>query len=118
MHSGTTISPFFANYGYHPHFSFSLDTSTPSPEAHDFSKPLSELHDYVRQELAVAQAQYQIPADQQQTLALEYNIGNKVWLLVKNITTKHPSKNLDHCQLGPFVITERISSHAYCLGLP
>ena len=34
-----------------------------------------------------------------------------------NTTTKQPSKKLDYHQLGPFAITKKISSHAYCLGL-
>ena len=47
VHSATTVSPFFANYGYHPRLTMALDTEVPSPEAHDFAKSISELHDFV-----------------------------------------------------------------------
>ncbi|QRW03991.1 hypothetical protein RhiLY_02990 [Ceratobasidium sp. AG-Ba] len=48
----------------------------------------------------------------------EYKVGNKVWLVGRNITTRRPSKKLDNKKLGPFVISEKISSHAYRLELP
>ena len=37
VHSGTTVSPFFANYGHHPRISMTIDREVPSAEAHDFS---------------------------------------------------------------------------------
>ncbi|QRW12452.1 Retrotransposable element Tf2 protein [Ceratobasidium sp. AG-Ba] len=48
----------------------------------------------------------------------EYKVGDKVWLVGQNITTRRPSKKLDNKKLGPFVISEKISSHAYRLELP
>ncbi|QRW04573.1 Retrotransposable element Tf2 protein [Ceratobasidium sp. AG-Ba] len=48
----------------------------------------------------------------------EYKVGDKVWLVGQNITTRRPSKKLDNKKLGPFVISEKISSHAYQLELP
>ncbi|QRV85410.1 Retrotransposable element Tf2 protein [Ceratobasidium sp. AG-Ba] len=48
----------------------------------------------------------------------EYKIGDKVWLVGQNITTRRPSKRLDNKKLGPFVISKKISSHVYCLELP
>src|SRR6202040_3280936 len=45
-------------------------------------------------------------------------IGDQVWLDARNIKTKQPSKKLDHKKLGPFPVTEKVSTHAYRLGLP
>jgi len=119
IHSATTLSPFFANYGYHPRLTMSLDKDVPSAEAHDFSKSISELHDFVRQELTAAQAQYQTPADERRNLnAPEFNEGDKVWLLSRNIKTQRPMKKLDHRRLGPYTISKKISSHAFRLDLP
>ncbi|QRW08798.1 Transposon Ty3-G Gag-Pol polyprotein [Ceratobasidium sp. AG-Ba] len=36
----------------------------------------------------------------------EYKIGDKVWLVGQNITTRRPSKKLDNKKLGPFVISK------------
>ncbi|KAF8753823.1 hypothetical protein RHS01_06832 [Rhizoctonia solani] len=48
----------------------------------------------------------------------EYSIGKKVWLDGKNIELRTNSNKLDPKQLGPFKVTEKISSHAYRLELP
>ncbi|QRW26581.1 hypothetical protein RhiXN_12242 [Rhizoctonia solani] len=47
-----------------------------------------------------------------------YNVGERVWLDAKNIQLQSNSNKLDPRQIGPFEITERISSHAYRLKLP
>jgi hypothetical protein len=46
------------------------------------------------------------------------SVGDKVWPLLTNISSKRPSKKLDNRKGGPFTITEKISSHAYRLDLP
>jgi flagellar biosynthesis regulator FlaF len=46
------------------------------------------------------------------------SVGDKVWLLLTDISSKRPSKKLDNRKGGPFTITEKISSHAYRLDLP
>ncbi len=35
---------------------------------------------------------------------VSYNIGDKVWLSTKNISTNRPSKKLDHKMMGPYDI--------------
>jgi hypothetical protein len=46
-----------------------------------------------------------------------FSVGDKVWLLLTNISSKRPSKKLDNKKGGPFTIMEKISSHAYRLDL-
>ncbi|KAF8736561.1 hypothetical protein RHS02_06280, partial [Rhizoctonia solani] len=48
----------------------------------------------------------------------EYSIGKKVWLDGKNIELRTNSNKLDPKRLGPFKVTEKVSSHAYRLELP
>ena len=48
---------------------------------------------------------------------MSFNIGDKVWLSSKNITTRRPSKKLDHKHLGPFKVIGK-SRTAYELDLP
>ena len=118
-HSATQVSPFFANYGYNPRATLMMDIAVADPTAHDFAKPLAELHEYCRREIAVAQSQYQPPADRRRAeVPEEIREGSQVWLNAKNIKTKRPSKKLDHKRLGPFEIERKVSSHAYKLKLP
>jgi transposase InsO family protein len=120
VHSATQVTPFFANYGYHPRATLSLDVSVPDPAAHDFTRSLSELHRYCREQVAVAQSQYQLPADRRRLAVPEgmFQVGKKVWLNARNLKTKRPSKKLDSKRLGPFVIEAKVSSHAFRLALP
>jgi hypothetical protein len=44
--------------------------------------------------------------------------GEKVYLLCRNIKTKQPSTKLDHQKLGPFKIKEQLGPVGYKLKLP
>ncbi len=48
---------------------------------------------------------------------VEYKVGQKVWLRVKNITIERPSRMLDWQRYGPHCIIERIGKVAYRLDL-
>src|ERR1700742_4725911 len=118
-HSATQVSPFFANYGYHPRTTLSIDVSIPDSNAHDFSRQLSELHSYCREQVSIAQAQYEGPANRLRLPVPDTFVpGALVWLNAKNIKTARPSKKLDHKRLGPFEILKRVSENAFRLKLP
>jgi len=44
--------------------------------------------------------------------------GDRVWLKRKNIRTTRPSNKLDHKQIGPYTILEKVGLRAYKLDLP
>ena len=56
--------------------------------------------------------------DCQRTLAPVFKPGNKVFLDASDIHTMHPSQELSHQRLGPFVVERRIGPMAYRLRLP
>ena len=112
-------SPFYANYGYHPRFTFSTTTSSPLdvPAAKELADQLSALHDALAENIKTAQntqARYYDSKHQR----MEFSVGDKVWLLSTNIHTERPSKKLDWKRLGPYTISERIGLQAYKLQLP
>ena len=117
-HSSTQVSPFFANYGYHPSINVSFDHPIDSPQAHDFARSLSELHSYLREQIRVTQEQEVRTTNQSRLPSPEFAEGQLVWLNSKNIKTARPSEKLDHRRLGPFRILEKVSSHAFRLKLP
>jgi hypothetical protein len=56
--------------------------------------------------------------DKSQKAHLVINIGDKVWLLCRNLKTNCPCDKLDfHC-LGPFSIVKKINDVAFRLELP
>ncbi|KAG0153731.1 hypothetical protein PDIDSM_2386 [Penicillium digitatum] len=93
----TRVSPFYANYGFHP---------------------ASELTEYVRAEILSAQARYEEQTNRHRAPARRYRPGQLVWLNARNIRTLRPQKKLDWKNLGPFKVLEAISAHAYKLELP
>jgi hypothetical protein len=48
----------------------------------------------------------------------DFEKGEKVYLLHRNIKTKQPSMKLDHQKLGPFKIEEQLGLVGYKLKLP
>jgi len=55
----TTLSPFFANAGYHPHCGFELDIHVDDPEeylAQTAAERLTQIHEVARSEMWYAQA--------------------------------------------------------------
>src|SRR5258705_1610798 len=47
--------------------------------------------------------------DQNHQTALEYKVGDKVWLSLQNCSSDCPMKKLDHKWAGPFAVTKVIS---------
>jgi hypothetical protein len=122
QHSETTqTTPFLAYTGYHPRCSFDLSPSgrtSENPTALEMATKLHEIHKIIRAEILYAQAKQQEDADKSRTPAPAYQIGDRVWLNARHITTRRPSVKLDHKRLGPFPITALIGKYACRLELP
>ena len=56
-HSATSVSPFFANKGYHPRLTISLE-GIPAHKAHMVVTDLKMLHQHLRDQLKVANEAY------------------------------------------------------------
>jgi len=118
--TGTTkITPFFTNYGYHPRFLPDLGTKNDeTPEVLEYIEALRKLHEDLRAEINEAQMAKTEQANKARHLNPVMNPDDKVWLRRKHIRTTQPSNKLDHKQIGPYTILEKVDSHAYKLDLP
>ena len=56
--------------------------------------------------------------DRNRQQAVDYKVGDKVWLEGKDIQTNRLSKKVDDKRYGPFKVTEIIGPNAYKLDLP
>jgi Reverse transcriptase (RNA-dependent DNA polymerase)/RNase H-like domain found in reverse transcriptase/Integrase zinc binding domain/Chromo (CHRromatin Organisation MOdifier) domain len=122
-HSSTLVSPFYANYGYHPRMSISTHVSQvegSNPAAEEFVKKMERIHQDLAHNLREAQAKYKKHYDAHVKDHPQYKVGDFVWLSRKNISTTRPSAKLDFRRLGPFKILEVIgeAKAAYKLELP
>ena len=118
-HSATTLSPFFANYGFHPSMSL-LPTSPHSatPAADSYVQNLQQAQVVLQRELLKARKAMEVSANRRRRPAPTLLPGQKVWLLRRNISTTRPSSKLDVRRLGPFAIIGQIGTSSFRLDLP
>ena len=114
----TNMSPFFANFGFHPSFEPRLTDTINVPAAADLATRLERLHGELRAELKSAQERQARYYNQHVSESPRYWPDQLVWLLRHNIKTTCPSDKLDHRRLGPYPIERAVSDVAYKLRLP
>jgi hypothetical protein len=118
VHATTRLTPFFANYGYHPdmHFKPPKDARFRSERAADERLgKLQAARNRLRESILEAQERQTRYAGGKE---MTFEVGDKVWLSAKHIQTARPSKKLDYKRLGPFKVTKVINRNAYRLELP
>jgi hypothetical protein len=118
VHASTKVSPFFANYGFHPRFSISIPATSVNPSAETRARALHDVHRDLSLELRAAGDHYKDQADRHRLAAPTFAIGDMVWLLRRHIATTRPCAKLDYKRLGPFRIIEQINPVAFRLALP
>lgn len=118
-HSATTLSPFFANYGFNPRMSLlpsSPDSATPAADS--YVSQLREVQITLQRELLKARKAMELSANRRRRPAPDFLPGQKVWLLRRHISTTRPSSKLDVRRLGPFAIIAQVATSAFRLDLP
>ncbi|SPC64154.1 uncharacterized protein UHOD_11693 [Ustilago sp. UG-2017b] len=90
----------------------------PAPATRLYTDQLKQLHEYVRGKLDKANSQSADQFDRHRLPSPHFQPGDRVWLSADNIRSLRPTKKLDYRRLGPFSISEVISSHAFRLQLP
>ncbi|KAF8760957.1 hypothetical protein RHS01_00083 [Rhizoctonia solani] len=112
-HSATGKTPFELVYGQNPVMNPS-NIPANVPEADHVADTLAQ--EWKEAEAALRMSKEKMIGNK--GIIPEYSIGDKVWLDGKNVELRTNSNKLDPKRLGPFEITEKISSHAYRLRLP
>jgi hypothetical protein len=74
---------------------------------------LKEVQEKLIAELTVAKESMKKFADRKRLEGPVFEVGDRVWLIRKNIKTQRPSIKLDHRRFGPYEIVERIGEVAY-----
>ena len=118
LHASTKVSPFFANYGFHPRFSLSIPASSVNPSAEARARTLQEVHHDLSLELSISSDRYKDQANRLRSATPAFAVGDMVWLLRRHIATTRPCSKLDYKRLGPFRVIERINPVAFRLELP
>ena len=119
-HSAIQTSPFFANFGYHPTaFPTQVDTTSTTPAAEERARNLVASHENLKTLIKEANERYAKYFDRRVSAIMpQFNEGDDVWLLTKNIRMKRPSRSLSEKKIGPFRIIKKINDVAFKLELP
>ena len=79
QHSATSVTPFFANKGFHLQLKVSLD-SVPSESAHEMASNLKELHQYLCEQLQHTIKQYERHSEGRCLPIPDFQVSDLVWL--------------------------------------
>jgi len=119
IHASTRMTPFWANYHYHPVMQFKAPKQPSSLnseiQADAFAAGLEETHQTLRKNLQEAQANQTKYAGGKEVV---FEVGDKVWLSTRHFRTTRPSKKLDYKRTGPYTVSKVINKNAYKLDLP
>ena len=116
--TGNGMSPFYANYGFHPAALDPPSTEPLNPASEAYANWMSTVHDESRKGLEEAQEQMRRYTDPAKKEPSAYQVGDLAMLNGRNIKTRRPSKKLDHKNHGPFQIEKIVSPLAIRLTLP
>jgi hypothetical protein len=109
---------FFVNYGYHPQFDYLNLNLAKNPAAQDLVTRLLEIHKDMKARLVEAQERQKRNADKFRKQNPNISVGDKVWLLCRNLKTCRPSDKLDYRRLGLFRVSKKVNEVSYRLDLP
>ncbi|RAL63904.1 hypothetical protein DID88_003092 [Monilinia fructigena] len=116
--TSTGLTPFYANYGFHPAAHNPTVDPPRNPGSQVYSHWMTQVHEEAKEHLEKSRERMKAWADKRRMKAPEYEAGQLVMLNAKNIKTKRPAKKLDKRMLGPFKIQKVISPTAVRLTLP
>jgi hypothetical protein len=118
VHSSTGYSPFYLEYGRHPHIPGVPTKKTNNPAAEGFHVSLKEAREMAATALQKTADNMKRFADRNRRKSPDYKVGDLVWLDLRNVKTGRPTKKLDARRTGPFKITAQVGPVAYRLQLP
>ena len=114
----TSVSPFFANKGYHLNITVHPERNLSSARAREYAVDLESLHQYLHEEMAAAQKRYQGPADARRSPAPDFKVSDQVYVKAKSFRSTQPSKKLSEKNLGPYPIIAQVGTLSITICLP
>ena len=76
LHTSTSVTPFFANYGFHPRFSIAIPASFVNPSAEERARLMNEVHHDLSLELSIAQGRHKEKVDRHRQAIPDFKVGD------------------------------------------
>ena len=105
-HKSLKTTPFFANYGYHPHIGSLPHIDTPIQSVEDFVAHLQQVQKDTAKALTQAAEDMKRFYDKHQGPTPEFSIGQRVLLDNADLAINRPSWKLAERRSGPFKVLE------------
>lgn len=115
----TSVSPFFANYGFEPEaYRQPRQDNISAQESMVLANRLKDLQQQLAADIEFSNSRTAKYSNKKRSVGPPLQRGDKVYLLRKHIKTKRPSTKLDFKKLGPFEILEQVGKVNFRLRLP
>ncbi len=88
------------------------------PASTTFVSEMQKIHEEAKRALEKAADQMKAQYDKKKQPAIEFQVGDKVWLDTTNLNLPQPKKKLDDKCTGPFLIVSKKGALVYTLKLP
>jgi hypothetical protein len=111
------MSPFYANYGFHPQTEWMKEREAQNPGATMYAHWMKSIHEQAQEALEHTREAMKRYYDRKATQQPDIKVGDKVMLNAKNIRTKRPSKKLAPKMYGPFQVLEKRGDRAFKLAI-
>ena len=116
-HHSTLMTPFWANYNYHPTMQFK-----PPKDPRFISQVQADSWMAGVEEILRILQENKIEAQERQTKyagrkEMTFVAGDKVWLLTRNLKTSRRSKKLDYKRTGLYTVSKIFNKNAYKVDL-
>ena len=111
------MSPFYANYGFHPQTEWMKEREAQNPGATMYAHWMKTIHEQARQALIKTREAMKKYYDRKAIPQPDIKVGDRVMLNAKNIRTKRPSKKLSPKLYGPFQVLEKRGARAFKLNI-
>jgi len=116
--AGNGMSPFYANYGFHPVAMGMASMEPQNPGSQIYAHWMQTVHEESQKGLEDTQERMCRYTDPTRKEPPAYQVGDLVMLNSCNIKTRCPSRELDHKNHGPFQIKKIVSPLSVRLMLP
>ena len=114
----TRVSPFYANYGYNPDMTRHGTTKVRAQRANIAVEQLVTFHRELATDLQFLAIRTKKYYDKGRSGEINLKVGDKAYVLRKNMKTTRKSNKLDHVKIGPFEVIRNIKGISYELKLP
>ena len=116
--SATAMSPFYANYGYHPRTNWQTEAEARNGWSQNYVNWISSVHELCKENLQKTRDRMGRYWNRGKKEPPKYEVGDLVMLKGTNLKTRRPSKKLDNKLHGPFQVEKVITSTAIRVTLP